>query len=456
MKNIFYILFISLFIISCKKKIEKPNIVFFLADDLTNWDIASYGSVDSKTPNIDKLGQQGMKFQRCYQAAPMCSPTRHNIFTGLYPVKTGAYPNHTFAKEGTKSIVHYLKPLGYRVALSGKRHINPKKVFPFEYLGEDRNPDFNMVEDFLKDVKSSKEPFALMLCSNEPHDPWDKGDANQYNPEEITLPPHYVDTKATREAFCRYLAEINYLDGQVGRALKLLEKYDFDENTLFVFASEQGNVFPFAKWTLYEAGVKSALIARMPKLIKAGVESEAIVDYSDILPTFIDLAGGEVPNELDGESLVPILKGNRKKGKDYSYSLHTTRGILNGSDYFGIRSIVNEDFRYIWNITPEVEFKNIQNNGSRVKDWYKSWVKAAKTDETAKNIVRKNSCRPNEELYNIKNDKWCLVNLASNEEYAEVVKELRQELLNWMDECGDEGQQTELQAFEHQFNRKVK
>lgn len=456
MRNIFYILFLSSFIISCNNKIEKPNLVFFLADDLTNWDIACYGSVDSKTPNIDKLGQQGIKFQRCYQAAPMCSPTRHNIFTGLYPVKTGAYPNHTFAKEGTKSIVHYLKPLGYRVAQAGKRHINSKKVFPFEYLGADRNPDFNKVEGFLKDVKSSKEPFALMLCSNEPHDPWDKGDASQYNPEEITLPPHYVDTKETREAFCRYLAEINYLDGQVGRALELLEKYDFDENTLFVFASEQGNVFPFAKWTLYEAGVKSALIARMPKLIKAGTESEAIVDYSDILPTFIELAGDKAPSELDGESLVPLFNGKRKKVKDYSYSLQTTRGITNGSDYYGIRSIVSEDFRYIWNITPEVEYKNIENNGNKVTDWYKSWAKAAQTDETAKNIVRKNSFRPKEELYNIKNDKWCLVNLAANEEYAEVIKELKQELLKWMDECGDKGQQTELQAFEHQFNRKAK
>lgn len=105
MKTIFYILLSSsLFIISCNTNNhnEKPNIIFFLADDCTNWDIASYGRVDSKTPNIDKLAQQGVKFNRCYQAAPMCSPTRHNLITGVYPVKTGAYPNHTFAKEGTK------------------------------------------------------------------------------------------------------------------------------------------------------------------------------------------------------------------------------------------------------------------------------------------------------------------------------------------------------------------
>ena len=110
----------------------KPNFVFILADDCTHWDIACYGSVDSKTPNIDKLAEEGIKFNRCYQAAPMCSPTRHNIYTGLYPIKSGAYPNHTMVKEGTQSIVHYLKPLGYRVAQSGKRHINPASSFPFE------------------------------------------------------------------------------------------------------------------------------------------------------------------------------------------------------------------------------------------------------------------------------------------------------------------------------------
>lgn len=459
MKNVVYILFFSsLLIISCttSDSNEKPNIVFFLADDCTNWDIASYGSVDSKTPHIDKLAQEGVKFNRCYQAAPMCSPTRHNVLTGVYPVKTGAYPNHTFANDGTKSIVHYLNPLGYRVAQAGKRHINPKEVFPFEYLGDDKNPDFNKVEGFLKDVTSSKEPFALVLCSNEPHSPWDKGDASHFNPDEITLPPHYVDTKETREAYSRYLAEIEYLDGQVGQALALLEKYNFDENTLFVFASEQGNSFPFAKWTLYEAGVKSALIARMPKRIKAGTVSEAIVDYNDILPTFIALAGGTLPDALDGESLLPLFNGTRKKVKDYSFSIHSTRGIINGSDYYGIRSVVNENYRYIWNLTPEVPFKNIENNGNRVKEWYKSWVKAAETDEAAKELVQKYSYRPKEELYDIKNDKWCLVNLAEDEKYADIVKELRQELLKWMDECGDEGQQTELMALEHKFNNRAK
>lgn len=446
----------AVFAINGVDKTSQANIVFILADDCTHWDIGSYGSRDSKTPNIDKLARQGMQFERCYQAAPMCSPTRHNIYTGLYPVKTGAYPNHTNANADSQSIVHYLKPLGYRVAQSGKRHIGPNAVFPFEYLGNKKNPDFDLVEGFLKDVKDSDEPFALLLCSNEPHTPWDKGDASQFNADKITLPPFYVDTKETREAYCDYLAEINYLDGQVGKTLELLDTYGFTENTLVVFASEQGNSFPFAKWTLYEAGVKSALIARMPGLIEPGIKTEAIVEYTDLLPTFIELAGGEQQEKLDGKSLVPILKGQENKLKKYAFSLQTTRGINNGSDYYGIRAVVNDQYRYIWNFTPDAEFKNaVNNNPTGGKAWFKSWVEQAETNDTAREILLKYRIRPGVELYDIHKDKWCQQNLANNPELVDIKKELHAELLKWMEACGDKGQETEMEAFQHMPKHKA-
>lgn len=428
---------------------SQPNIVFVLADDCTHWDLGCYGSADAITPNIDKLADQGIKFNRCYQSAPMCSPTRHNIYTGLYPVKTGAYPNHTRAIDGTLSIVHHLKPLGYRVALSGKTHIKPETVFPFEYLGKAKNPQFDLVEDFIKDAKSKEEPFALMLCSNEPHTPWNKGDASLFDPEKITLPPHYVDTKETREAYCNYLAEINYLDNQVGETMELLKKHGLEGNTLLVFASEQGNSFPFAKWTLYEAGVKSALIARLPGVIKPDSESDAIIEYLDLLPTFIDLAGGKQPKVLDGKSLLPIFRNPEKKVKEYAYSIHTTRGINSGSEYYGIRAVVNSEYRYIWNLTPEAEFLNNINNREVLDKWYVSWKEKAKTDKKAAKLIYRYKKRPREELYDIKNDKWCLNNLVDNPEYKKVKTELRNKLLLWMKECGDKGQETELKALEN-------
>ena len=97
---------------------DQPNLVFMIADDCTYLDMEVYGG-QAKTPNLNRLAAEGMQFSRCFQAAPMCSPTRHNIYTGIYPVKSGAWPNHTRVYPGTKSIAHYLKDAGYRVALSG-------------------------------------------------------------------------------------------------------------------------------------------------------------------------------------------------------------------------------------------------------------------------------------------------------------------------------------------------
>ena len=396
---------------------------------------------------------------RCYQSAPMCSPTRHNLLTGLSPVKSGAYPNHTYAKEGTKSVAHYLKELGYRVGFSGKRHINPSSVFPFEYLGEGKNPDFELVEEFLDEVKDSKESFGLFLMSNEPHTPWDKGDASLFDPNTITLPDWFVDTKETREAYVKYLAEINYLDNQVGEAMSLLKKYDFDKNTLVIFLSEQGAQWPFAKWTLYEAGVKSAMIAWMPGTIESGSESEASVEYQDVLPTFIEMAGGNSPDMLDGESLSSIFKNPKSKIKEHIFSIQTTKGIHFGSEHFGIRAVTNGKYRYIWNLTPNEPFLNAINNREKGStQWYRSWVEKSEEDSIAAHLVRKYKFRPGEEeLYDVTADKWCLKNLADNAKYRKIKKRLRKKLLKWMEECNDKGQETEMIALERMWkNRNMK
>ncbi|HOI49412.1 MAG TPA: sulfatase, partial [Prolixibacteraceae bacterium] len=330
----------------------KTNFVFFIADDCTWSDLGCYGGVNVKTPNIDRLAGEGIRFTRCFQAAPMCSPTRHNLLTGMYPTKTGAYPNHTFVKPGTQSVVQYLKPQGYRVALAGKRHIAPQEVFDFEYLGGGKNLNFDRVDDFLSDVKSTAEPFCLFLCSHEPHTPWNKGNPARFDPEAVVLSPFWVDTRETREAYCRYQAEIEYLDNEVGRAIDLLGKHGVADETVFVFTSEQGNSFPFAKWTCYNSGLHTALIVRWPGKTRPGTVSDCLTDYSDVLPTFLDIAGVPIPKQLDGFSLKEVLTGGKATRKKYSFALQTTRGIISGSEYFGIRSVTDGRYRLIVNLTP--------------------------------------------------------------------------------------------------------
>lgn len=423
----------------------QPNFVFIIADDMTYRDLGCYGG-QAHTPNIDYLATQGMRFERCFQAASMCSPTRHNIYTGLYPVKSGAYPNHAFAKKGTKSIVHYLGDLGYRVALSGKTHIKPKETFPFEYSGKDNNPDMEAVAELMSESAASNRPFCLFACSNEPHTPWNKGDASIYPPEKVVLPPYIVDTPQVREDFSAYLAEITYYDGQVGEILALLEKNGLSENTLVMVVSEQGNAFPFAKWTCYGNGLQSAMIVRWPGQVEAGAVTDALVEYCDVVPTFVDAAGGTPAPVLDGKSLLPVLRGDAKRHKDYVYGEVTTRGIINGTDSYPIRTVRGERFRLIWNLNPTAKYTNAC---TRAEAFQSMIAKAKAGNAHAEEFVSKYHFRPEFELFDCNADPLEMNNVADNPEYAKVVTCLKGKLDEWMTDQGDQGIQTELDAIYH-------
>lgn len=423
----------------------KPNLLFIIADDCTHRDLGCYGG-QARTPNIDKLASEGMRFTQCFQSAPMCSPTRHNVYTGVYPVKSGAYPNHTFAQPGTESVVHYLNPLGYRVALSGKTHISPRDIFAFEYSGKDNNPDMQAIDKLFGECAQAKTPFCLFACSNEPHSPWNKGDASQYDAAKVKLPPCFVDTPETRSDMVKYLAEITYYDGQVGQCLELLAEHGLSDNTLVVVVTEQGSSFPFGKWTCYDTGLQSALIARWPGQIKPASVSDALVEYVDVLPTFVSAAGGTPADVLDGSSLLPVLRGEKVDHKKFVFGLMTTRGIINGSPHFGIRSVRSSQFKYIVNFTPEVQFQNACTKS----ECFQSWEAKAKTgDKDALEKVNRYTTRPAEELYDISTDQFEWKNLESDPAYATVKAELKKELAAWMQSQGDQGQQTELEALQH-------
>ncbi len=439
---------------SCLAK-EKPNLLFIIADDCTFRDIGCYGG-QARTPNIDGLAKEGMRFTRCFQAAPMCSPTRHNLYTGLYPVKSGAYTNHTFANDDVKSIVHYLKPLGYRVALTGKTHVDPKSVFPFEYsAGKKGESAFDMaaVNDMMKDSKKNGRPFALFACSTEPHAPWNKGKeyAPHYDPDSLKLPPYMVDTPETRSSYRDYLCEITYFDNEVGLLLKTLEKHGLADNTLVMVVSEQGNNFPFAKWTCYDSGLQSIMVVRWPGngKVKPGSETDAMVEYVDVCPTFVEAAGGTPAPVLDGKSLLPVLFGQTNKHKQQVFGIQTSRGIYGGPHDYPIRSVRNEKYKLILNLDADAKFFNSINR----QKWFKTWKEMAEAgDAHAKAMVERYYHRPAVELYDVTKDPYEMQNLAANPEYAEVIKDMRATLEGWMQSQGDKGLETEMHAFERMIS----
>ncbi len=420
-----------------------PNFLLIIADDCTYRDLEVYGG-QAKTPHLNRLATEGMKFNRCFQAAPMCSPTRHCLYTGLYPVKSGAYPNHTMAYDWVKSIAHHLQAVGYSTHLSGKTHINPKSVFPFQYSGKN-NPDPQALSAVLRQSAEANKPFLFIAASNEPHSPWDQGDASQYPPQSLKLPPVLVDSPDTRGEFSNYLAEITYFDSQVGELVGLLDQSPLKDNTLVIVLSEQGNSFPFAKWTCYDAGLQSGCIARWPGKVAAGSASDALIEYVDVVPTFLAAAGISSPKNLDGRSFVPVLTGAAIFHKSHVFGLQTTRGIINGSDSFGIRSVRDERFRYIRNLTPDVLFQNAATKDPTFVTWQRM---AAEGEAQAKRLVHDYQHRTAEELYDCDADPWNQTNLASHPEHAERLEMLRTQLKAWMKEQGDEGQATEMKALE--------
>lgn len=360
-------------------------------------------------------------------------------------------PNHTYANPGTKSIAHYLKPSGYRVALSGKTHIEPETVFPFEYSAVKRNPDMKVVDKLFADSAKNETPFCLLACSNEPHSPWNKGDASRYPADKVKLPPYLADTPVVRNNFSRYLAEITYFDDQVGQILGMLDKHKLADNTLVMVVSEQGNSFPFAKWTCYSSGLQSAMIVRWPGQVAPGTTSDAMVEYVDITPTFIDAAGLPALSQLDGKSFLPVLRGETDQHKTHTYGLMTTRGIIAGSDMFAIRTVRDDRYRLIWNLNHDDTFTNACTEA----DYFRSMEKAAAAgDSTAEDLVNKYQHRPEFELFDCEKDPLEMTNLADDPSYADHVKRLKSKLDEWMESQGDQGLKTERDAILHQVRYK--
>lgn len=434
---------------------ERPNIVIMIADDCSYNDWGCYGSVDSKTPNIDAFAKEGIKFNNCFQAVAMSSPTRHCLYTGVYPVKSGAYPNHTFVNDTIKSFVQYFKPEGYTIALAGKTHVSPKSVFSYQYLGNYKDEQgatfqWEKINDFLN--QNRENPFFLVMASHEPHGPYVNGDPSQWDPNKLTLPPMYVDTPEFRKEYAKYLAEITVFDTQVGKICDMLKAKGLEENTLFILLSEQGNGFPFAKWTCYKQGLQSGMLIRWPGKIKAGIQTNAMVEYVDVIPTLLDIIGQKPSMQCDGKSFFPVLQGKKENHKQYVFGIQTTRGINNGSEYYGSRSVRNKRYSYIINLTPEAKFMNAITQGN---SFWRSWIREAEHDEFAKTQVSKYQYRPMEELYDMQKDPYEMINLSDNPKYKEVKKELREQLLLWMEDQGDKGQQTELEAFDHMIKKHI-
>ena len=421
---------------------QRPNIVAVIADDLASHEIGCYGGRNVPTPNIDRIAREGVRFTNCYASTSMSVPIRASLYTGLYPVRNGTYKNHQTSRSDITSITAYLPENGYQVWRTGKMHTTPRSVFRFEEIPGFEENCVKETADYFTDslelrVRQTKDPFCLFVCSTNPHAPWTVGDPSFFDPDKLVLSPLLPDSKEFREIYCTYLAEVKELDDQVGAIWKMLEETGQLDNTLLMFLGEQGPQFPGGKWTSWDYGVHSAMIARYPAKIKAGTVSDVLVQYEDILPTFIEFTGGKPAQAIEGRSFLPALFGKRKECRQWAYGIHNN--VPEGSAY-PIRSIRDKRYKLIVNLTPEAEYleKHVMNS----KVW-SCWIYG---DEHARKMADRYVRRPAIEFYDTKNDPWELNNLASDKKYAKKIAKMKQLLEEWMKDQGDRGAEMDAPA----------
>jgi len=432
---------------------KRPNVLLIMADDATCSDLPLYGGTNVPTPHIDGLAREGLTFNRAYLAEAMCQPCRAELFTGLYPMRNGCCWNHSASRPGTRSIVHHLGDLGYRVGIAGKVHVTPRACFPFQMVAGVERGCTSETAKFdpapLRDFMAGDGPFCLVVAITLPHMPWTVGDASRFPRKDIRLPAYLVDTPEMRNAFADYLAEIAALDEQVGGTLAALQETGREGDTLVLFTSEQGAQLPGCKWTNYEQGVRTALVARWPGRIRPGRRTDALVQYADVLPTLVEAAGGDpAGGHFDGTSFLPVLLGRADTDRRYVYHMHNN--VPEGPPY-PVRSVRDGRYHYIRNLTPEATYieKHLmsQNHGRR---YWTSWMRVAFDNPHAYGMIHRYMHRPAEQLFDIREDPDELANLldlrgaprdgvADREDVAAVKARLSAELDRWMAEQNDPG-----------------
>ena len=424
---------------------QRPNVVIIMADDLDSRQLSCYGGENIDTKNIDALAREGIKFDNMICSEAMCVPTRASLFTGLYPMRHGAFQNHKKVYDSIpiKSVGHYLGDLGYRVALTGKNDCTkPKSIYPFEIIDGFETRCVSETDDYSLDgiwglMQDSKDPVCLFVMSINPHAPWTMGDPSEFDSDKLKLPPNYVDTPETRSDYTKYLAEVKRLDNQVGDIVQMLKDTGKYDNTIVIFLGEQGPKFPGGKWTLWDQGQRSSMIVKWNKTVKPGSVTHALVQYEDVVPSLIDIAGGEAITNLDGKSFLGVLKGSTNSQRDFAYGIHNN--IPEGPAY-PVRGIRSDRYKLIENLSPEKNFhiKYTMNPDEKGKVWA-SWVEKGKTSTKAKKLYERVEKRPAIEFYDLKEDPYELNNLADSPKYVDKIEKFDLKLKQWMKDQGDPG-----------------
>jgi arylsulfatase A-like enzyme len=425
-----------------------------LSDDHSVPHLGCYGDPVIKTPNLDRFAGEGMRFDRGFMVAPQCVPARASLMTGRRPSAVRMARFNSPLPPDVVTLPELLRAEGYHCG-AGRRNFHldgPGR--PGELTGQiierhglrtwdgrvdwldrgsPRDETPAKTNEFLDGVPEGS-PFFLWLSFNDPHHPWD-ADAipEPHDPEALELPPYLPDLPGVRADLARYYGEVSRMDEEFQWVLDVLAERGLSDDTIVMFMGDNGYAFPHGKGSLYEPGLHVPLLMRWPGAIEAGSAASELVASEDVAPTLLEAAGVGVPEEMTGQSVLKLLRGEGFAGRRYIFGERGVHGNAtmsettkaNGFDLS--RSVRSERYKLIYNCTPYQQYAPVDSAND--PGWQEILAAhEAGTLDAAFERAYFTHPRPICELFDLENDPGELENLAGRPELAEVERELREAL----------------------------
>ena len=398
----------------------KTNILWINADDL-GIELHCYGNLDVKTPNIDRLASQGVRFSNAHAATPVCSPSRSSMITGMYPPSINCHDHRTVdmttLPSGIRPITAYFKEAGY---------------FCTNGSAEDRSKpgkeDFNFIAKNIFDgtdwsKRKPGQPFFAQIQIYNPHRPFVHDSNNPINPNNVHFPACYPDHPLLRADWAMYLESIQQCDKIVGKILKRLDDEGLAENTIVMLFGDNGRPHLRDKQFLYEGGLKVPLIIRWPGKLKPGKVDDQLVSLIDVSATSMAVAKLPIPAYMQGN----VFIGENVLKRKYIFGFRQRMGDAVDDS----RSISDGRYKLIWNRMPGVSW--MQMSGYKKSEYpaYALYHHLHKQGKLAQPFdLFMASEKPEIELYDLTNDPVEFNNLANNQKQVSIKNQLYNTLVD--------------------------
>ncbi len=417
---------------SAATKPARPNVIVFIADDLGWNDSGPYGNDAVRTPTLDRIAAEGMRFDRATLTCSSCSPSRCSILTGRYPHNTDAPELHLPLPADQVLVTTPLRKAGYWTAAVGKWHLGNAVTSQVDEVTP--SPPERMNTAWIKSLRErpADKPFFLWAAHLDPHRPYlpDAVDP-PHDPADVIVPPFFPDTPAVRRDLADYYDEVSRFDAHVGEVLAELESQGVADNTIVIVISDNGRPFPHCKTNVHVPGVRTPMLVRWPGVVSPGSVCKSVVSSIDLVPTILEAAGIDATDSHQGVSLMPLLHDPNKSVRRHAFAEH------NWHDYRAFeRSVHTEKFCYTRNWLPELP--QTPPADAVTSPTFRAMQTMRDAGQlTAEQSICFNVPAATEMLFDVVADPYCVVNLAGLDEYAATVTEMRSALDQWQQETGD-------------------